>query len=75
MDGLKNLISLIKEIMKLKLIRLWYKLAHSSKCEIYECAKCGMRDCPFGAMEHYWHDGCPICEFWPINNKTGSFKS
>jgi hypothetical protein len=26
-----------------------------------DCAACGARDCPLGAIEHYWHDGCPSC--------------
>lgn len=52
--------------MMLRIRKLWLRLTHSSKCNIYECAKCGERDCPFGAIEHYWHDGCPICEFWPL---------
>ncbi len=30
-------------------------------CKVDECAVCGVRDCPLGADEHYWHDGCPAC--------------
>lgn len=25
------------------------------------CFSCSIRDCPYGAIEHYWHDGCPSC--------------
>ena len=31
------------------------------KCDNPECLAAGARDCPFGAPEHYWHDGCPTC--------------
>ncbi len=27
------------------------------------CAACSVRDCPHGAVEHYWHDGCPSCTY------------
>lgn len=30
-------------------------------CTIAECEVCGIRDCPNGAFEHYWRDGCPGC--------------
>ena len=36
-----------------------HPLAHD--CPIDECDVCAVRDCPHGAIEHYWHDGCPAC--------------
>lgn len=61
--------------MILRIYKLWLKLTHSSKCQIEECAKCGVRDCPFNAMEHYWHDGCPICytisdDYYKVSNDS-----
>jgi len=47
--------------LRLWLRQLWLKLIHSKDCNIYECGLCGERDCPYGAYEHYWHDGCPYC--------------
>ena len=36
---------------------------HSSyqDCKIEECEICSIRDCPHGVIEHYFHDGCPVC--------------
>lgn len=35
-----------------------------SLCEDAEnCAACGVRDCPYKAIEHHWHDGCPVCVY------------
>ena len=31
------------------------------ECPADECTACAKRDCPHGAPEHYWHDGCPTC--------------
>lgn len=25
------------------------------------CDKCAVKSCPHGAIEHFWHDGCPSC--------------
>jgi hypothetical protein len=49
-----------------RLRRLWLTLTHphALDCPIEECAKCGERDCPHGAIEHYWHDGCPYCYYY-----------
>ena len=31
------------------------------ECPVDECTACGTRDCPHGAPEHHWRDGCPTC--------------
>lgn len=31
------------------------------ECHIDECHICAVRDCPYGLIEHYFHDGCPEC--------------
>jgi hypothetical protein len=59
-------------IIKLKLRQFWLRLSHPKNCNEYECDLCGERDCPGGAWEHYWHDGCPYCWVNDINGyRTG----
>lgn len=31
-------------------------------CPVDECMQCGYRDCPSHCIEHYWHDGCHVCD-------------
>jgi hypothetical protein len=30
-------------------------------CDMEECFICSIRDCPYECIEHYFHDGCPVC--------------
>lgn len=45
---------------------------HPKECIVNECTICSVRDCPFGAIEHYWHDGCPQCYHRSIEWKNKS---
>jgi len=42
----------------------------TNECPDMECMVCGMRDCPQGAPEHYWHDGCPSCHAPQLNTPS-----
>ena len=33
----------------------------TNECPDSECPLCAIRDCPHQCLEHYWHDGCPMC--------------
>lgn len=50
--------------------RIWRVLAHplADRCYVEECSFCATLDCPNGAYEHYWHDGCPAC--WSLNTNN-----
>jgi hypothetical protein len=34
---------------------------NTDTCEVPECERCAVRDCPHKEPLHYHHDGCPAC--------------
>lgn len=38
------------------------KSHNTKKCTADECFVCGYMACPAKCIEHYFHDGCPVCD-------------